>query len=234
MSRPEPFYLDVALEPAKPGAKYARHNNRIPDMFDQSKRPIIPIHYRHSNTHAILRLDLPASQVWHLADWLAATSVCRRWRRMGKQAFFGRKMFAMGSSMPEKLAKGVERAWSSEDQSMLLQRAREVVYVLPYAGGLGEAVPSELFARMEGWVGRLRRVERVVLLFGFCGVVERLVEEVVEKRRRVPRELRGFFGLGGPMRDGLRLEASCCSGVEWVMHLKYLESVYPRLRARRE
>ena len=71
------------------------------------------------------------SQRPHLLDWRLAGSVCKRWRRMGKIAFWGQKVIAMDLAIAKEIQLSNMTYISKQDQQTAVKYIESVVLVPP-------------------------------------------------------------------------------------------------------
>lgn len=83
------------------------------------------IYYPHSNTTRRYGLHIAPDAQWeHICDWLALNTTCSRMRRLGREAWYRGRRFAMSSSLPVRInGLGVDREWHAayRPQSELLK-----------------------------------------------------------------------------------------------------------------
>ncbi|KAI0403456.1 hypothetical protein F4802DRAFT_571467 [Xylaria palmicola] len=147
---------------------------------------------------------LSPSQHTHLHDWRIVNATSGRIRRLGREAFFRAKIFAMSASLPGRLRSGAFPAFgSAADQALALRYIRSVVWLEP-----GGPLAPRLLTQMPGTLRAFRKLERVVVVFrggrqGALGLIPR------PRRVDVPPEMRRLLG------EGLILEVAICEGMPW-------------------
>ena len=97
------------------------------------------------------------SQLLHLRDWRVAGSVSKDFRRLGKEAFFSSKIFAMDVSIARNIQKCDLERLSTEDQRTASKHIRAIVLV--------ENIHPSPFIRLPNLVAGFPRLERLDLLF---------------------------------------------------------------------
>ena len=171
-------------------------------------------------------IQLSPDQKPHLSDWRAVTGTCRRFRRIGKMAFFSQKVFVMRPRLASQLQKQQVACLSVEDQQIAVRCIRSIVWIVD-----STTSPSS-FLTLSRQMAAFTRLRRLDFLFGFLhGDPESVIGCAAQDRRKAWSHFIDCLGLAGVSVETLSVGVTRASVGTWSAHesgLKY--HVYPALR----
>lgn len=102
-----------------------------------------------------------STQRSHLLDWRLVVGTCRRFRRLGKEAFFSQKVFAMEPSLAIALQGLQFTLLTTEDQKTAVKYMGSVIFIVDNLYS-----PSS-FLTLSSRVSKFPRLGRLDHLFGY-------------------------------------------------------------------
>ncbi|KAL2010300.1 hypothetical protein VTN00DRAFT_6107 [Thermoascus crustaceus] len=112
MIRDTPFCIEECISVAEKSAKDSkRHGDDCADAALQ-----------------LLLSKVEPTQVSHLLDWRIVNGTCRRFRNLGKEAFFSQKVFGMSAEFAHKLRKLEVKNLSVDDQRTALKYICSIIF----------------------------------------------------------------------------------------------------------
>ena len=192
--------------------------------------------YKKERTE-LRKLDPMSSSIWHLyfhpiesqrlhfLDWRLAGSVCRRWRRIGKIAFWVNKVIAMDLNMANELQNTSMARLSKEDQQIAVRHTISIVLVPPPLSS--PACFITMPKRVAGFTS-LRYLD-----FCFGHQKEEPTGWLVgasRNRRQPPRQFVEILMAIGVCTKNLDMGILVCPSTNWTFQEKLLrENIYPIL-----
>ena len=167
------------------------------------------------------------TQQQHLQDWRLAGSVCSRIRKLGKEAFFSSKVFAMDLTLAKGLhARSLSRL-STEDQ----QTASEhIISIILKVDNL--QTPST-FINLPSCTAGFPNLEHLDFFFGGRkGEPLAWMITATKNRMQPPSHFHGSLTAIGMPTDKIAMGILISPDSKWSVHERLLKSnVYPMLRA---
>ena len=173
-----------------------------------------------------LGYQLSIDQRPHLLDWRAVVGTCRRFRRVGKSAFFSQKVFVMGPRLASRLQNLQVGCLSVEDQQMAVKSIRSIIWIVDSTSS-----PSE-FLTLSRHMSAFPRLIRLDFLFDYWyGDSEKVIVKAAQDRRQAWSHFTDGLALAGVSVERLDVGVMKNSVTTWSSHeigLKY--NIYPALR----
>ena len=208
-----PFYLDEFLR----ASKVAEHNRVGKTSHGKNGSAKIP------SLSDNLYDCLDATQRIHLRDWRLINGTCKRFRRLGKEAFFSSKTFHMDPSQAEKLQNLQLTRLSAEDQEAALKFIPSIVFFLSSVGS------PRPFLTLPRCVSAFRRLAHLDLILGIHkGEPIDDIKTAWDARTAPSHFVDALASIGFPV-DDIQIQVLTFSGA-WSYHEECLISrVYPVL-----
>ena len=211
-----PFYLDEFLR-----ASQEAENNRV-GKFPHGK----PGSGKSPSLSDNLCDCLDVTQQIHLQDWRLINGTCKRFRQLGKEAFFSSKTFHMDLFQAEKLQNLQVTRLSAEDQEAALKFIPSIVFYLSTAGS-----PSP-FLTLPRRVSAFRRLAHLNLILGYQKMMT--IDDITtawDARTAPSHFVDALASIGFPV-DDIQIQVLTFPGT-WSNHEECLRSrIYPVLEVR--
>ncbi len=216
-----PLYLDEFLR-----ASQEAEHNRVRDI-SEGKNEIANSLDRTSgkSTSDNLYDCLDATQKIHLRDWRLINGTCKRFRQLGKEAFFSSKTFLMEPFQVEKLQSLQITRLSAEDQETALKYILSVVFLIWTVES-----PSP-FLTLPRRVSAFRRLARLGCVFGYRKgeSIDGITRAMLDARTAPSHFVDALASIGCPVND-IQIQLLTFPGSMWRYHEAALRSdVYPFL-----
>lgn len=178
------------------------------------------------NANGPEELRLSTNQRPHLLDWRAVVGTCRRFRRIGKSAFFSQKVFVMGPRLASQLQNLQVTCLSVEDQQIAVKCIRSIIWIVD-----GTSSPSP-FLTLSRHISAFPRLIRLDHLFGLHhSDPEKVIVVAARNRRQAWSHFTDVLALTGIPVERLDLGIMRTSITEWSQHERSLkDNIYPALR----
>ena len=171
--------------------------------------------------------ELSINQRPHLLDWRAVVGTCRRFRRIGKLAFFSQKVFAMGPCLASQLRNLQVTCLSVEDQQIAVKYIRSIIWME------NDTTSPSAFLTLSCHISAFPRLIRLDHLFCCArGEPEHFIIGAAQNRRQAWSHFTDVLALIGIPVGRLDVGIMSSSDTMWSQHeraLKYY--VYPALIA---
>lgn len=211
MIRDTPFCIEDCSSVAEKSAQGEQkiRNARISTNDDHTKSSNPDFKRGGDNpVCSLLRLLLTnadPTQVPHLLDWCIVNGTCRRFRKLGKEAFFSQKVFGMSAGFARRLQKLEVKNLSADDQRTALKYISSIIFL--------EAVTTTASSlltlpRRISAFPRLKRLDHMIggpNVFSACFVVSQL-----KYRKEAPPEFIEALGCIGVPVDRLEIGIIHC------------------------
>ena len=208
-----PFYLDEFLR-----ASQEAEDNRV-GKFPHGK----PGSGKPPSTSGNLYDCLNETQQIHLRDWRLINGTCKRFRQLGKEAFFSSKTFHMDLFQAEMLQNLQVTRLSAENQEAALKFIPSIVFYLATVGS-----PSH-FLTLPRRVSAFRRLAHLDLILGYHkGEILDDIKTAWDARAAPSHFVDALASIGFPV-DDIQIQVLTFPGT-WGDHEEILRSrVYPVL-----
>ncbi len=211
-----PFYLDEFLR-----ASQEAEHNRVNGKNETANRGLSRTSGKSTSDNLYDCLD--ATQQIHLLDWRLINGTCKRFRQLGKEAFFSSKTFLMDPFQAEKLQNLQITRLSAEDQEAALKYILSVVFLV----WINESPSS--FLRLPRRVSAFRRLAYLGHCFGYRKgeSIDRITEAMLNARTAPSHFVDALASIGCPV-DDIQIQVLTYPGSAWTYHEAALRSrVYP-------
>ncbi|KAL9603337.1 MAG: hypothetical protein Q9219_001199 [cf. Caloplaca sp. 3 TL-2023] len=166
-------------------------------------------------------------QQLHLLDWRLAGSVCKRFRTLGKEAFFSNKAFALEPTLLQNLQELKVNRMSIEDQQTALSYMNTIILVVHNLQSPGA------FMRLGHRVAAFPSLESLDFFLGSrLGEPLAWILEAIKKRMEPPSHFIDILKTIGVPSEKLAIGILVSPDSQWGYQESLLRSnVYPMLRA---
>ena len=216
-----PVYLDEFLR----ASQEAQHNRVGEKPSGKNETTNSLSHTSGVSTSDTLYYCLDATQHIHLRDWRLINGTCKRFRRLGKEAFFSSKTFLMHPSQAEKLQKLQVTRLGAEDQKAALKYIISVVFLV------WTVESPSIFLTLPRRVSAFRRLAHHGYIFGYRKgeSIDGITRAVLDARTAPSHFVDALASIGCPV-DDIQIQVSTYPGSAWSNHEAALRSyVYPVL-----
>ena len=196
-----PFCIDDFLDASKCATRNRPYGGKFDSYLDPSQLPV-------------------------LQDWRLIVGTSRRFRQLGKVAFFSHKTIVMDPDTADLLQTSQLKPLSVEDQGIMIKYTNSIV--IPERTSES---PSSLL-RLPRRVAPFPHLVHIGILFGYRkGESLELLIEAVQEGRPAPDHLTSAVASMGVPVDKIQVTLMVCPSKAWDMHIADLQRViYPVIR----
>ena len=169
---------------------------------------------------------LDPSQLPNLQDWRLIVGTSRRFRELGKVAFFSHKTFVMEPETVDLLRRSQLKPLSVEDQQVAVQYTTSIIFL-----ERSSQSPS-LFPSLPRRIAPFPHLLHIGFLFGYRKKepLELLIRAVQEGRPAPDHFTSALASIGMPV-DKLQIAVMACPTEAWGMHVANLQRfIYPMIK----
>ena len=229
MVRDNPFDLGDCIRTAKHlDTSVISENPRIVSLIEADRSRRYKADGEKSSFQRRLYKASIETQQQHLQDWHVAGSVCSRVRRIGKEAFFSNKVFAMDLPLAKRLqARSLSRL-STEDQQTALKHITSILLIVD-----NPQSPSAFISLPRCIAGFPKLTCLDFFLVGSLKAdpLSSMIE-AAKTRLQPPSEFYEALTAIGMPTDKIAMGISINPDTKWSSYARSLESnIYPMLRA---
>lgn len=216
-----PFYLDEFLR-----ASQEAEHKRVRETSNGKNETANSLSRTSGKSMSDNLYDcLDATQQIHLRDWRLINGTCKRFRQLGKEAFFSSKTFLMDPYQAEKLQNLQVIRLSAEDQEAALKYILSVVFLV------WTMESPSAFLRLPRRVSAFRRLAHLGHCFGYPkgDPIDGITEAMLDARTAPSHFVDALASIGCPV-DDIQIQVLTYPGSAWEYHEAALRSrVYPVL-----